>query len=80
MGKPTGFLEFTRELPEKQPVKERLQHFNEFVERYKDTKLNQQAARCMNCGIPFLSPWLSTGKYHSRVQRRYLSAAVERGV
>jgi glutamate synthase (NADPH/NADH) small chain len=53
MGKPTGFLEFTRELPEKQPVKERLQHFNEFVERYKDTKLNQQASRCMNCGIPF---------------------------
>ena len=53
MGKPTGFIEFTRELPEKQPVKERLQHFNEFVERYKDTKLNQQAARCMNCGIPF---------------------------
>lgn len=53
MGKPTGFMEFTRELPEKQPVKERLQHFNEFVERYKDTKLNQQAARCMNCGIPF---------------------------
>ena len=53
MGKPTGFLEFTRELPEKQPVKERLQHFNEFVERYKDTKLNQQSARCMNCGVPF---------------------------
>ena len=53
MGKPTGFIEFTRELPEKQPVKERLQHFNEFVERYKDTKLNQQSARCMNCGIPF---------------------------
>lgn len=53
MGKPTGFLEYTRELPEKQPVKERLQHFNEFVERYKDAKLNQQASRCMNCGIPF---------------------------
>lgn len=53
MGKPTGFLEFTRELPGKQPVKERLQHFNEFIERYSDTKLNQQASRCMNCGIPF---------------------------
>lgn len=53
MAKPTGFLEFTRELPDKQPVKERLQHFNEFVERYSDTKLNQQSARCMNCGIPF---------------------------
>ena len=53
MGKPTGFIEFTRELPEKQPVKERLQHFNEFVESYKAKKLTLQAARCMNCGIPF---------------------------
>ncbi len=31
MGKPTGFLEFTREMPEKKPVQERIQHFNEFV-------------------------------------------------
>ena len=53
MGRPTGFLEFTRELPEKEPVKERLQHFNEFIHRYSESKLNQQAARCMNCGIPF---------------------------
>ena len=34
MGKPTGFLEFTRELPDKIPVEERLQHYNEFIERY----------------------------------------------
>jgi len=53
MGKPTGFLEFTRELPAKKPVEERLQHYNEFVERYSDEKLNQQSARCMNCGVPF---------------------------
>ncbi|HMU48073.1 MAG TPA: glutamate synthase subunit beta [Chitinophagaceae bacterium] len=53
MGKPTGFLEFTRELPEKKPVGERLQHYNEFIEKYNDEKLNQQASRCMNCGIPF---------------------------
>ena len=53
MGKPTGFLEFTRELPEKKPVAERLKHYREFVERYSDEKLNQQAARCMNCGVPF---------------------------
>jgi glutamate synthase (NADPH) small chain len=53
MGKPTGFLEFTRELPGKKPVAERLQHYNEFVERYSDEKLNQQSARCMNCGVPF---------------------------
>ncbi|HEY8970047.1 MAG TPA: glutamate synthase subunit beta [Puia sp.] len=53
MGKPTGFLEFTRELPSKRPVQERKNDYNEFVSLYKDTQLNQQAARCMNCGIPF---------------------------
>jgi len=53
MGKPTGFLEFTRELPVKRPVDERLNDYNEFIQRYTDQKLNQQAARCMNCGIPF---------------------------
>ncbi|OQP56001.1 glutamate synthase [Niastella yeongjuensis] len=53
MGKPTGFLEFTRELPGKKPVEDRLKDYNEFVERYSDEKLNQQSARCMNCGVPF---------------------------
>lgn len=53
MGKPTGFKEYTRELPGKQPVEQRLQHYREFVERYPDEKLNQQASRCMNCGVPF---------------------------
>ena len=53
MGKPTGFLEFTRELPSKRPVAERKNDYKEFVSLYKDTQLNQQAARCMNCGIPF---------------------------
>ena len=53
MGKTTGFLEFTRELPAKKSIAERLKNFQEFEERYTDEKLNQQAARCMNCGIPF---------------------------
>ena len=53
MGKPTGFLEFTRELPSKRPVSERVSDYNEFIERYSDEKLNQQSGRCMNCGIPF---------------------------
>lgn len=53
MGKPTGFLEFDREMPGKKPVEERIQHYNEFVEKYAEEKLNQQAARCMNCGVPF---------------------------
>ncbi|HMF69817.1 MAG TPA: glutamate synthase subunit beta [Flavitalea sp.] len=53
MGKPTGFLEYTRELPSKRPARERLNDFKEFVEKYPEPKLNQQSARCMNCGIPF---------------------------
>ncbi len=53
MGKPTGFIEFTRELPGKKPVAERLNHYREFVDRYSENKLNNQAARCMNCGVPF---------------------------
>src|ERR1700712_2348022 len=53
MGKPTGFLEFTRELPPKRPVKERINDYNEFVELFPAEKLNEQSARCMNCGVPF---------------------------
>jgi glutamate synthase (NADPH) small chain len=53
MGKPTGFMEFTRELPGKRPVAERLHDYGEFIQRYEDQKLNNQAARCMDCGIPF---------------------------
>lgn len=53
MGKPTGFLEFEREAPPKIPVVERVKTFHEFVERYSDVELNHQAARCMDCGVPF---------------------------
>ena len=53
MGKPTGFLEFTREFPSKRPVQERREDYKEFVAPYNATQLNHQAARCMNCGIPF---------------------------
>ena len=53
MGKPTGFLEHTRELPTKRPPQERVNDYKEFVNRYSDEKLNQQSGRCMDCGIPF---------------------------
>ena len=53
MGKPTGFQEFNRELPSKIAPEERVQNYNEFVGLYNEDKLNQQSARCMNCGIPF---------------------------
>jgi glutamate synthase (NADPH/NADH) small chain len=53
MGKPTGFLEFTRTLPSKRSVEERKQDYNEFVQPYSQEELGKQSARCMNCGVPF---------------------------
>ena len=53
MGKPTGFIEFTRELPTKRSPEERVHDYQEFVERFPEEKLNHQSARCMNCGVPF---------------------------
>ena len=53
MGKITGFLEFTRELPHKRPSQERVNDYKEFVQRFTEEKLNQQSARCMDCGTPF---------------------------
>ena len=53
MGKITGFLEFTRELPHKRPPEERVNDYKEFIAMYSEQKLNQQAARCMDCGTPF---------------------------
>jgi glutamate synthase (NADPH/NADH) small chain len=53
MGKITGFLEFTRELPHKRHPEERVNDYKEFIAMYSEQKLNQQAARCMDCGTPF---------------------------
>ena len=53
MGKPTGFMEFTRELPSKRPVAERVKDYKEYILPYTEDQLNKQAARCMNCGVPF---------------------------
>ncbi len=53
MGKPTGFLEFTRVSPKKTDAKERVSNFKEFVKPFEAEELNKQAARCMNCGVPF---------------------------
>ncbi len=53
MGKPTGFIEFERQHPSKRPPQERVGDYKEFVERLSDEQLNQQSARCMNCGVPF---------------------------
>lgn len=53
MGKPTGFKEYSRVLPNKLPVAERVKTYQEFVDRMPEKQLNEQSARCMNCGVPF---------------------------
>lgn len=55
MGKPTGFKEFNRELPKTRKVEERLKDWDEVIdlEKFPVEKVRNQAARCMDCGIPF---------------------------
>jgi len=53
MGKITGFLEIPRELPTRRPVGERLKDWRELEGKLPEDKLQEQGARCMDCGIPF---------------------------
>jgi glutamate synthase (NADPH/NADH) small chain len=53
MGKVTGFLEIDRHDRKYTPVAERLKHFREFVVPLSEKETRDQAARCMNCGIPY---------------------------
>ena len=53
MGKPTGFIEYLRELPLDRTAMERIQDWNEFHLHMEEKKLQVQGARCMDCGIPF---------------------------
>lgn len=53
MGKPTGFLEYTRELPSKKNPAERIDNYEEFELAFPEEKTTTQAARCMDCGVPF---------------------------
>lgn len=53
MDKTTGFITITKKNAGKQEVDERLQHFGEFRLRLSQEDLRQQAARCMDCGVPF---------------------------
>src|SRR5580692_1550152 len=53
MGKVTGFLEFDRVDRDYAPVEERVRHWREFVIPLPEKETRDQAARCMNCGIPY---------------------------
>jgi glutamate synthase (NADPH/NADH) small chain len=53
MGKITGFMEYDRETPQPRPVEERLRDFKEVYQPMDERKIIEQAARCMDCGVPF---------------------------
>ncbi|TAK55424.1 MAG: glutamate synthase subunit beta [Gammaproteobacteria bacterium] len=53
MGKPTGFIEYLRELPVDRSPRDRLRDWDEFHHEMEEQRLRQQGARCMDCGIPF---------------------------
>ncbi|MEX1103094.1 MAG: FAD-dependent oxidoreductase, partial [Dehalococcoidia bacterium] len=53
MAKATGFMEFGRKLPTRRPVTERVHDWLEVYEDFPVERLKEQAARCMDCGIPF---------------------------
>jgi glutamate synthase (NADPH/NADH) small chain len=53
MGKVTGFMEYTRLTEANLPVSDRVKNYKEFVLHLSDDQAKQQAARCMDCGIPF---------------------------
>lgn len=53
MGKPTGFIEYLRELPADRSPTERVKDWKEFHHHLPERKLREQGARCMDCGVPF---------------------------
>jgi glutamate synthase (NADPH/NADH) small chain len=53
VGKVTGFKEYTREMPARRPVEERVHDYFEVYQPFPEEKVRVQAARCMDCGIPF---------------------------
>lgn len=53
MGKPTGFIEYKREVPRERSPKDRINDWNEFKLHFPEKLAKKQGARCMECGVPF---------------------------
>jgi glutamate synthase (NADPH) small chain len=82
MGKPTGFMEFDRSTPQRRPVPVRLKDWKEVYEPFPAEELNKQAARCMDCGIPFCNNGCPLGNlipdWNDLVYRDHWQDAIER--
>jgi glutamate synthase (NADPH/NADH) small chain len=82
MGKPTGFLEAGREVPGRRAVPVRLRDWREVYEPFPVRRLQVQAGRCMDCGIPFCNDGCPLGNlipdWNDLVYRDQWRAAIER--
>ncbi|CAB4609964.1 unannotated protein [freshwater metagenome] len=82
MGETTGFLKWGRSGPTRRPVELRLKDWKEVYEPFDSSKLNQQAGRCMDCGIPFCNNGCPLGNlipdWNDLVYRGHWQEAIER--
>ncbi|GAA0923888.1 glutamate synthase subunit beta [Nonomuraea longicatena] len=82
MADPKGFLTHERELPERRPVEVRIQDWKEVYTDFPKAELNKQAARCMDCGIPFCHNGCPLGnlipEWNDLVHREDFQEAIER--
>jgi glutamate synthase (NADPH/NADH) small chain len=82
MGKPTGFIEFPRTKAPARPVTERVGDYRHVYKAYAVDDLTHQAARCMDCGIPFCHQGCPLGNlipdWNDLVYRNNWRAAIER--
>ncbi len=82
MGKVTGFLEIDRALPQRRPVRERLEDWSELEGKWSEEKLRDQGARCMDCGIPFCHTGCPLGNiipdWNDSIYRGRWEEAIER--
>jgi glutamate synthase (NADPH) small chain len=82
MGKPTGFIEYERELPQRRPASERVNDWFEIYVDYPEDSTRTQASRCMDCGVPFChngcpvhnnipdwNHWIYQGRWKEALQR-----------
>ena len=82
MGKPTGFIEIKRAKPHARPVLERIKDWQEVYVSETETRVREQGARCMDCGIPFCHEGCPLGNlipdWNDLVYRHRWEAAIER--
>ena len=82
MADPSGFLEIARVTPDRRPVVERLKDWREVYRDFPETELRKQAARCMDCGIPFCHDGCPLGNiipdWNDLVYRHHWREAIER--